>query len=223
MTSVVLLGSVFLPGFVLQPLAEVLSRNGYTVRVAAGPPAGDPAAVLAGYAAAVGQRADVVVAHSNAGHFVPALLTRGAASTAVFMDAVVPDPAGGRVPVVPVAMGAHLRSLAQDGRLPPWTAWWAPADVLPLFPSEASLAAVHAAAPRVPVSYVDGVVDVPAGWATGTAAAFLAFGDTYAAERRLAASLGWPVRTLPLGHLGVLQDPEAVAAALSDLLPRPSH
>ena len=76
----------------------------------------------------------------------------------------------------------------------------------------------HRTAPRVPGGYLDGTVDVPTAWTADLPGAFLAFGETYAEERRTAASLGWPTRTLELGHLGQLQDPGGVARALLELI-----
>ena len=47
---------------------------------------------------------------------------------------------------------------------------------------------------------------------------FLAFGETYADERGLAASLGWPTRTMDLAHLGFLQQPNDVARELTAVI-----
>ncbi len=55
------------------------------------------------------------------------------------------------------------------------------------------------------------------GW-DDRAGAFLAFGDTYDAERTDAVSRGWSVTTLPGQHLHMLVDPEGVATALDHLL-----
>jgi hypothetical protein len=58
---------------------------------------------------------------------------------------------------------------------------------------------------------------VPAGW-DNRPGAYLAFGDTYATQRQEAVSRGWPVSTLPGGHLHHLADPERVAAEIDGLL-----
>jgi hypothetical protein len=59
---------------------------------------------------------------------------------------------------------------------------------------------------------------VPHEWARSTPGAYVAFGDGYARERRLAESLGWRVRVLEGGHLHPLVAPEAVAAAIDEEL-----
>ncbi len=45
-----------------------------------------------------------------------------------------------------------------------------------------------------------------------------AFRITYATDREAAVKRGWPVRTLPLGHLRQLHDPNEVAEAILGLL-----
>lgn len=216
MTRVALLGSVFLPASVLEPLAAELERLGSTASVAGAEPAPDPEQVLSAYTTGLGARRwDVVVAHSNAGLYVPALTGTAGVRRAVLMDAGLPAPAGGVHDVAPASLREALGPVAQDGLLPRWTDWWP--DVRELFPDAATHRAVHAATPRVPRSYVDGVIAVPAGWTSAVDGAYLAFGDTYDAERRSARALGWPVRTLPLDHLGFLTDPAGVARAVHDL------
>lgn len=218
MPRVALLGSVFLPASVLDPLAGELDRLGWSATVVGVDRTHDPEQVLEAYAAALGeQRWDAVVAHSNAGLYVPALTTRAAVARAVLVDAVLPGPAGGPHPVVPVSLRDALAATATDGLLPRWTDWWPADDVRALFPSASAHAAVHAATPRVPLSYLDGVVEVPARWTAAVRGAYLALGDTYDAERQLARSLGWLVRTLPLDHLGFLTDPAGVALAVHEL------
>lgn len=218
MTRIALLGSIFLPASVLAPLAAELGRLGSPATVVGLDAPRDPEQALAAYTSALGkERWDVVVAHSNAGLYVPALTARTRAPRVVLMDAVLPEPAGGRHPVVPASLRDALAATVTDGLLPRWTDWWPAQQVRDLFPDAATHAEVHAATPRVPLSYVDGVVAVPAGWTSTVDGAYLAFGDTYEAERRSARALGWPVRTLPLGHLGFLTDPAGVALVVHEL------
>lgn len=218
-SPIALLGSVFLPASVFEPLAGELRARGHDVTIASADRATTPDEALEAYVAAVGGRHGIIgVAHSNAGSFIPALSGRGHLDAAVFMDAMLPPAEGGRLPVVHDDQRTALRAMAVDGALPPWTEWW-PADaVQALFPDPETYAEVHRATPRVPIGYLDGSADVPAGWTARLRAAYLAFGDTYADERRRAESLGWPTRTMPLGHLGHLQQPAAVARELLELI-----
>jgi hypothetical protein len=62
--------------------------------------------------------------------------------------------------------------------------------------------------------------EVPDAWVkvAGARCAYLAFGDTYAAETARARQAGWPVTVLDGGHLHMLVDPDEVAAAIVGLL-----
>jgi hypothetical protein len=222
MSQLALLGSVFLPASVFRPLADELRRRGHRVLIAAPGVAATPDEALDGYVAALAGLDEagptIGVAHSNAGTYVPALVARGCLDAAVFMDAVLPDTDGGAVPVVREDLRDGLRDMVVEGALPPWTEWWPPDDVRALFPDQHTFEAVRRATPRVPGGYLDGTVEVPEAWTAGFPGAFLAFGGTYADEQRRAAALGWPTRTLDLGHLGQLQDPAGVAGALLELI-----
>lgn len=158
-----------------------------------------------------------VVAHSNAALYVPALAAERRVVAAVFADAALP-PAAGSTLLVPVGMHRFIADLAGlDGLLPPWTQWWDEQQLAPLFPDSAARAAVEAEQHRLPLGYFTATLDVPAGWAERPAA-YLAFSDTYHAEREQAERWGWPVRKLLGEHLHLLMDPKGVAAALDDLL-----
>ena len=106
-----------------------------------------------------------------------------------------------------------------NGLLPPWTSWWDEADVAALFPDAETRARVELEQQRAPLSYFEGVLPVPQGW-DERPGAYLAFGDTYAAERAEAARRGWPVSTLPAGHLHMLIDPKRIATELVALMNR---
>lgn len=159
----------------------------------------------------------VLVPHSNAGLFVPAVAHGRDILATVFVDASLP-PMEGRATLVPAPHQAFLAGMAEaDGLLPPWTRWWGEAQVAGLFPDLDTRRAFEAQEPRLRLSYVQETVDVPAGWAR-TPSAYLAFGDTYAEERELATRRGWPMTTLPGGHLHMLVAPDAVADAVVGLL-----
>lgn len=159
----------------------------------------------------------VLVPHSNAGLYVPALGERLDVAGAVFVDATLP-PMTGSAPLSRPAMHRMLTRLADaTGTLPPWTEWWGEADLAGLFPDAATRDAVAAEQVRLPLSYFDGRIPVAPGWSSRPSA-YLAFGDTYARERRAAAHNGWPVRTLPGGHLLMLTEPERVASAIEALV-----
>jgi hypothetical protein len=177
-----------------------------------------PGEVLRALTGAVPADRDVVlVPHSNAGLYVPALTAVRRVAGYLFVDAGLPGDTG-PVPVAPPALRDGLRPLAgPDGLLPPWTDWWPEADVAALFPDAATRRDVEREQVRLPLSYFDGTLPVPAGWAAAPGG-YLAFGDTYAEDRARAADRGWPVATLAGAHLHLLVDPGAVAAAIDGLV-----
>jgi len=221
--SVVLLPSPLVGATTMQPLAEALAGLGHRVVVAALPAGLDrPDAVMAAFAEAAGAPArPILVPHSNAGLYAPAVAARAGARGIVFMDAALP-PSEGRAPLAPAQLREHLnRLVGADGLLPPWTDWWDEEDVAPLFPTPAVRRRVEAGQPRLPLEYFACEVEAPRGW-SDRACAYLAFGGTYAEEITRARALGWPVGVLSGGHLHHLHAPRAVAEQvrrLADHLP----
>jgi hypothetical protein len=155
----------------------------------------------------------VLVAHSNAGAYVPALVTQGLVRGVVFVDAVLPA-SRGTLHLAPGALLDLLRARADPaGLLPVWTQWWEEADVAPLFPDAATRERVEREQQRLPLSYFEETMDVPPGW-DDVDAAYLAFGDGYVDEVADARRRGWRVTTLPGRHLHMLVDPDRVAAEI---------
>lgn len=132
----------------------------------------------------------VLVAHSNAGLFVPLLASASPRPVlgCVFVDAARPPPSGD----IPVASEDTLqlrRTKVIGGRLPPWTQWWDEADVAPVFPDPQTRAAVSAEQPRLPLVYYEQMVPVPVGW-DDRPCGYVVFGPPYdamAAEHASAA------------------------------------
>jgi hypothetical protein len=164
------------------------------------------------------EREVVLVPHSNAGLYVPGLRAQRRVVAAVFVDAGLP-PSAGSAALAPAPLLDRLAALAgSDGRLPAWSDWWPPADVAGLFGSAGQQREVVAEQARLPLDYFRGTMPVPRGWDEGLPAAYLAFGETYAAERADAEKRGWPTLTLAGRHLHMLVDPAEVASALLELL-----
>jgi hypothetical protein len=162
-----------------------------------------------------------VVAHSNAGVFVPTLVDASPrrVEVVVLVDAVMPG-APGPVPVAPEGLLSQVRALAgADGRLPRWTDWWSPEDVGSLLPDADVRRAVADDQPRLPVDYFEQVVPVPAGWPP-TQGAYLQFTAVYDSDAARARSAGWVVQRMSGGHLHQVVDPVAVADAVMGLARR---
>lgn len=218
MTTWLLLPSPLLGPASWEPVAALLREAGERVEIATTDGATNPAGVLAAYvAAARALDGPVVVPHSNAGLFAPAVVHSSDATLTVYVDAVLAAPAG-PTPLAPPAFLDLLIGLADDdGLLPPWSHWWGEVDP---FPDATSRAWVEAGQPRLPLAYFRTTVDAPSGWESQPQA-YLAFGDTYADETERARVLGWPTTTLEVtdrgGHLFLLHDPPATLTAMRDL------
>jgi hypothetical protein len=160
----------------------------------------------------------VLVAHSNAGVFVP-VITAGLArplAGVIFADATIPA-ASGHTPTVEEEFLPFLRRLAgpdgPEARLPRWTDWWEESDVGPMFPGRGVRDAVTAEQPRLPLAYYQELVPAPAGWDEHPCG-YLMFSPAYEGEAGRARQRGWPVRSLPGQHLHQVVDPHGVAHAL---------
>jgi hypothetical protein len=159
----------------------------------------------------------VLVPHSNAGLYGPALGERRSVVGTVFADAAL-APESGPAPLAPPSLYRMLSELADtNGLLPPWTEWWGEADLADLFPDAPTRAAVAAEQTRLPLSYFADRMPVPVGW-THRPSAYVAFGETYRRERERATSHHWPVQTLPGDHLLMLKNPTQVATTIEELL-----
>jgi hypothetical protein len=159
-----------------------------------------------------------LVAHSNAGLFIPVIVRRARRRVAgcVFVEARLPPREGVTAAATPGRLDS-LRAMATDGRLPPWTTWWD--DVTPLFGDAATMAAVEAEQPRLPFSYYEQQIPVPAGW-DDRPCGYLLFGPPYDDMAREARGRGWDVEHIPGRHLHQLVDPGAVAARLTAMTDR---
>jgi hypothetical protein len=168
----------------------------------------------------------LIVAHSNAGFFVPVIAhaARHPVAGCLFVDGRLPARAGPSPAATPERL-AHLRTKVIEGRLPRWTTWWGEDDVARLFPDPRTRSAVSAEQPRLPLSYYEQQIPVPAGW-DDQPCGYLLFGPPYDDVARDARERGWDVEQIPGGHLHQLVDPDAVAARIAAMTRRwvsPAH
>jgi hypothetical protein len=207
-------------------VAEHLAAEGHAVRVPSlldvgsdGPPFWPraAAAVRESLAGVPEDRPVVLVAHSNAGLFLPSV--RAAlphpVRASVFVDAALPARTG-ETPVAGPELLAFLRPLAVDGVLPRWTDWWDEADVAPMFADPGIRRTVVEEQPRLPLSYYEQAVPVPPGW-DDHPCAYVLFGPPYEAEAEEARARGWTVAHLPGAHLHQTVDPAGTAALITEL------
>lgn len=164
--------------------------------------------------AAEALEAPVIVAHSNAGNFVPSIVAAVTVRSSIFMDAVLPPFDGRRWEVAPAALAELLRDQGDESLLPAWTRWWPASDMSPVFASTEQFDQIDRAAPEIPRSYLTETLTASAGWADSCPGGYLQFADTYQEEASRASRHGWPVRRLEYGHLGMLTHPKQAADAI---------
>ncbi|GII55368.1 hypothetical protein Pth03_37570 [Planotetraspora thailandica] len=200
------------------PVADVLRARGHRavvpslVDVTAGPGPYWPRVVDQVAAAAPARGPLALVAHSNAGLFMPLIVQalKGQIAGCLFADAALP-PRTGSVQVAEPEFLPFLQGLADDsGVLPRWTDWWPEEDVAPMFPDEASRRVIVAEQARLPLAYYMEEIPVPARW-DHVGSAYLWFSDGYIGTAKEAEERGWPVERIPGLHLHQVCAPEAVA------------
>ncbi|HEX6150046.1 hypothetical protein [Nocardioides sp.] len=210
-----MLPSPFLPEVAYEPWVAALRADGLDAVLAPVPRPPD-ASTLVEVWARLTQPGAVLLPHSNAGYLAPVVSGACGGAPIVFVDAALPEP-GPVTRLAPARFRDFLDGLADDeGLLPPWTRWWPRPDYADSLPGD-WFERIDAEAPQAPMSYVDAEVTLPPAWEGGSRA-YLAFGETYAAELDRAEGAGWPTRRLEGGHLHWLVRPEEAAAAAAELI-----
>lgn len=162
----------------------------------------------------------VVVGHSGAGAFLPAIGERlgGRRGWLVFVDAVVPPQFG--TYETPAKMKVLLDERTVDGYLPRWLDWW-PSDVVEqLLPDLRDRQLLMRDMPRLPRSFYDEVVPVPTGWSEHSCA-YLQLSAAYETEFDEAGTRGWPRMQLHASHLSIHTEPARVVDAVRSLINAP--
>lgn len=157
---------------------------------------------------------DVLVPHSNAGRFAPAV-AEAAGADIVYVDALLAEPDEDE------AFTGFLRNLADDdGILPGWTDWWPTEEIDTVLGNWRPV--VEAEQGRWPLEFLLTEPPAPDKWLLHTSG-YLSFGTTYDVQASLAAAYGWPSMLLDGHHLHHLTDTTGVARAIAELsgrLPR---
>jgi len=134
-------------------------------------------------------------------------------SQLIFVDSGVPA-SSGETPQAPAPFLAHLRTLAVNGKLPPWSTWWGEEAMRELVPDPAARAALERGLPSLPLSYFEQSVPSPAGW-DRVPCAYLLLSDAYRDAASDAHGRGWRVEEITgAQHLHLVMAP----ATLTDVL-----
>jgi pimeloyl-ACP methyl ester carboxylesterase len=157
----------------------------------------------------------VLVGHSGGGLLLPAMASAVApdVSRFIFVDSGLPATTG-ETPLAPPRFFEQLRSLAVDGKLPPWSSWWGEDAMNELVPDEVTRAALVRELPSLPLSYFEQTVPSPADWER-VPSGYLLFSDAYREAAAEARDRGWRVEEISgAQHLHTVVAPVAVTDAL---------
>jgi hypothetical protein len=153
----------------------------------------------------------ILVVHSGAGALVPAVAALEAVKAAVFVDALLPHPGDSWFAGVPEQLGARLKGMAKDGKLPPWHAWWPKGAMERMLPDRETGAAFLAEQAELPLAYFEEAApEIP----LSTPSAYLRLSEAYDADADAAEGAEWGVLRLNLHHLAMLTHPQPIADAI---------
>lgn len=160
----------------------------------------------------------VLVGHSGAGPLLPQVRARARRepSALVFVDAGVP-PETDDAELMPGELLSELRAMACDGVLPRWSQWFGPGAMERLVPDAERRAEVSCELPQLAVSYFEGRVPAPTGWAAARCG-YVQLSGPYAADAAEAATRGWPVVEQPGAHLDIVTRPVPVTEAILSVI-----
>ncbi len=157
----------------------------------------------------------VLVGHSGGGLLLPAITgaVTPTVSRLIFVDSGVPASTG-ETPRVPPSFLAHLRTLAVNGILPPWSSWFGDEAMRELVPDDAARAALERELPSLPLSSLEESVPSPAGW-DRVPCAYLLLSDAYRDAASDARGRGWRVEEIAgAQHLHLVVAPATVTEVL---------
>ncbi len=161
----------------------------------------------------------VLVGHSGAGALLPAVAAAlpGRVRAALFVDALLPHPGRSWFDTAAPELREQLRSLAREGRLPPWHEWFPAGAVAGLLPDATVRERFLAEVPELPLAYFEERAPEVPDWSPARCG-YVRLSEAYDREAGDAAALGWPVYREDADHLAMLTRPAAVAELLGRLV-----
>jgi pimeloyl-ACP methyl ester carboxylesterase len=166
-------------------------------------------------------RQDVtLVAHSFAGYIAAGVLARdtGRIRTAVFLDAVLPQPGRSWFDAMGPDVERFMSGLASDGAVP----WFTREQLDQLYPGHGISEADHAwmrsrLRPQPILTYARPAITEPLDPAGARLAYVRCLRTTPPAATIDESSAGWAFRTLDTGHWPMITDPVATAQVIGEL------
>lgn len=164
------------------------------------------------------QSSIMLVAYSGAGALIPSTTAclPNVCGT-IFVDAILPHPGQSWFETASPDLVAHLRSLAVNGRLPPWHEWWPRGAIQAIIANDQLYESFAAELRSLPIEYFEEQaprVDVTGPGFYG----YLRLSEAYQKEADAAEEMGWTVQRKSLNHLAILTHPIEVARAIDIML-----
>ena len=110
-----------------------------------------------------------------------------------------------------------MRGLATNGVLPIWSRWWGDGVLAELVRDDRRRHEIEKELPQVPLAFYEAPIELPTDWCS-SGGAYVLLSDAYCHDASRAASLGWPVVERPGAHLDIVNDEDAIAHVLLNLL-----
>lgn len=162
-----------------------------------------------------------IVGHSGAGPLLPVIaagLERPPVRL-VFVDAAVP-PEEGDASLVPDEFARHLRNIAREGLLPPWSEWFGSETMANLVPDADRRRLVVDEMPQLPIGYFTERITLPPAWSDAGTCGYVLLSEVYRPDADEARARGWPVVELLGSHLDLVTRAADVARAIERVVGR---
>ena len=200
----------------VSPLAVALSAHGWSVNAPDLRGATNSPRDFSAFVLNCCPKAEVVIGHSGAGAFLPAIADRVDAVVTVFVDAILP---GEDPPFLPSQRFVDVINELpiREGLLPPWHQWWPAEAINALIPDNTVREAVVAEISAIPRSFYSDSIDFPRSWWTRPAA-YLQLSAAYGAELNQAKAWNWPTIEHTGGHLDLVVHPTEIAQDIVSLI-----
>jgi hypothetical protein len=159
----------------------------------------------------------VLIGHSGAGPLLPGIAAASPVPVRglLYVDAGLPYPGRSWFQTAPRDLVDHLAAMAADGWLPPWHEWFPPESLAGLLPDARLRDRFTAELRPLPLSYFQEAM--PSVTWSGPAG-YLLLSEAYRDDATRAGEQHLLVVELPSDHLAMITTPDAVTAALRDLL-----
>ena len=194
----------------MKPLASALVQCGWsTLVIDIRTAVESPSAFLAHAVEQVPWRDAILIGHSGAGAFLPAIATQCDAAASVFVDAILPPTDAAFVPSATFI--EFLDALPTvDAQLPRWDKWWPEGTMNELLPDDQTRSVVTSEFPRLKRSFYDEQVPLTPKWTTRPCC-YVRLSPAYMEECERASTWGWPIRQLDGRHLDLVNSAQTVA------------